>query len=123
MTRDNHTPAQPQPLTGPTVTLIDENTFSALVSHLHARPYRLQQQGDGLPQNTIVKITVPALEHDWPGIPLAEWAATPIGDYTYPWQAETHWEREYYPCLEDVVNDLHARGLLAAGNYALHVRW
>lgn len=33
------------------------------------------------------------------------------------------WERNFYPSVEVVANDLHARGLLPAGEYTIDIDW
>ncbi|WP_107661283.1 hypothetical protein [Nocardia suismassiliense] len=104
------------------VHLIRETDFSRLVTTIYQRPYNLQQQGGGLPQDSIIEFTIPAEESDWTGPSLARWqAATPPADGDRADQ--TRWEREFHPPLEDILNDLHTRGLLTPGDYALHVSW
>lgn len=109
-------------LQGQVVTLIDESEFSALVTKIYGRPYRFQQQGDMKCQDTIETFSVPSEEYGgWTGPSLTEWqiAPPPDGDF----KEELRWHRDFYPELEVVVNDLYARGLIAAGDYALHVWW
>lgn len=112
------------PALGPRpATVLSETTFSKYVSELYGRPYNLQQQGDMLAQESAVALVVPELE-DWNEDPsLEEWlAATPpvsAADYI----DTMRWERQFYPSLEAVANDLHARGLLDAGRYIIHVSW
>ena len=36
---------------------------------------------------------------------------------------ELFWERNFYPSLESVANDLYEKGLLPAGNYAINIDW
>jgi hypothetical protein len=33
------------------------------------------------------------------------------------------WERNFYPCLQSVANDLHKKGLIEAGDYAIKIDW
>lgn len=33
------------------------------------------------------------------------------------------WERNFYPSVEMVANDLYKRGLLKAGEYAIEIDW
>jgi hypothetical protein len=108
------------------VLLAWERDFSELVAETYGRPYRLQQQGDMLGQDSMIEFSAPTEqiwdEDEYLGVTFAEWlAAEPPapGD----WREEMRWHREFYPPIERVVNDLHARGLLAAGDYVLHVWW
>lgn len=36
---------------------------------------------------------------------------------------DLYWEREFYPPLEDLVNDLCKKGKIPAGDYVIHVWW
>ncbi|MFD3594317.1 hypothetical protein ACFWU5_16460 [Nocardia sp. NPDC058640] len=123
-------------LAGRVVTLIRETVFSKLVAETYGRPYRFQQQDDCQHgQNTVHLFDVPHPEGGWESVEefracfadgtptVQEWANTPIGEYEHPWQAELHWEREFYPPFEAVIDDLYARGLIAVGSYGLHIWW
>ena len=33
------------------------------------------------------------------------------------------WERNFYPCLQSVANDLHKKGLIEAGEYSIEIDW
>ena len=33
------------------------------------------------------------------------------------------WERNFYPNLQTVANDLHKKGLLETGDYGIHIDW
>ncbi|MEU7631747.1 hypothetical protein AB0C34_17415 [Nocardia sp. NPDC049220] len=112
----------PKCLNPRTVTLMGEGDFSRFISQVYGRPYQLQQQRECLSQNSLVEFTVPAEESECSGPSLAQWQATPPptrGDS----REQVRWKREFFPQLEDVVNDLHTRGLLPAGEYALDVSW
>ena len=39
------------------------------------------------------------------------------------WAIDLWWGRNFYPCLQVVANDLHARGLLEAGEYGINIDW
>ena len=104
------------------VTLIWEKAFSSFVSQVYGRPYQLGRQSGGLPKDTTVEFTVPAQEFGWSGPSVAEWLAAPPPDDS-DCQETLRWEREFHPELEAIVNDLHARELLPAGEYLLEVWW
>lgn len=75
-------------------------------------------------QETLYAFTVPVqpIGDHWQAVSLSEWlAADPPADGD--WKEELRWKREFYPEMEDVVNDLHTKGLIEAGDYALHVWW
>ena len=33
------------------------------------------------------------------------------------------WERNFYPCLQSVANDLHKKGLIESGDYSIEINW
>lgn len=115
------------------VNLISENDFSKLAVDTYGRPYQLQQQGDCLGQDTIIRLTVPEEPMGWTGPTLEEWRERPLNlqpeEYTRgDWEEHTYlrdmwWEREFYPDVQVVANDFHARGLLPEGDYVIHIWW
>lgn len=114
------------------VKLIWESELSALVTETYGRPYQLQQQGDMLAQESMTRATVPQepdFDSDLPS--LEEWSsrdvdAQPEGESSWSehaWRRDLWWQRKFYPDLQLVLNDLHARGLLPAGDYVIHTWW
>lgn len=105
-----------------TVKLIWESDFSKLVSETYGRPYQFQQQGDMMGQDTIYKFSIP--DATWHPTPedaakdIQEWINDPR-EFKYEFEAE----RECYPPIESVIVDLHERGIIDPGDYALHVWW
>ena len=111
-------------------TVLHESEFSDLVRQTFERPYSLQQQGDMHSQESFVRFDVPAdreEEEHWQAVSMEEWlAATPPDPEDRSMEAFTdrlRWDREFYPQLDSVANELHARGQLDAGTYVLHVWW
>ena len=45
----------------------------------------------------------------------------PISGQMFDWQLDMFWERNFYPDLNTVANDLYKRGLIEAGQYLIHV--
>lgn len=39
------------------------------------------------------------------------------------WKIPMWWERNFYPNIQAVANDLHAKGLLEAGEYVINIDW
>lgn len=113
------------------VKLIHELKLSELIRETYRRPYQLQQQGDMMGQNEMLRVTVPQEPDDLDLPSLEEWSARDVNDQPegqddweqYPWVRDLWWEREFYPDYQEVLNDLHARGLLPAGDYVIHVWW
>jgi hypothetical protein len=124
--------AEPEKLTGKPVTLIWESDFSELVRKVYGRPYQFQQQEGCRGQETIYKFSVPAqpIGDHYQAVPMQQWLeATPPppaepGKYdSARYTEELRWDREFYPEMEEVVNDLHQKGLIDPGEYALHIWW
>jgi hypothetical protein len=39
------------------------------------------------------------------------------------WSVAMWWERNFYPDVQMIANDLHAKGLLDAGEYVINIDW
>jgi hypothetical protein len=114
------------------VKLIGETEFSRLVSETYGRPYQLQQQDNCMGQDEIERVTVPdeGIDID-DDARFAEWRDADVpdpvgvlhGETRWDWEVELYWQREYYPPLQELVNDLHERGLLPQGDYVIHASW
>lgn len=39
------------------------------------------------------------------------------------WAIDLWWERNFYPDIQMVANDLHQKGLLDAGEYTINIDW
>lgn len=102
------------------VGLIWEKSFNDLVVDTYERPYVFQQQRM-LGQDSIFLFDVPSPSTE-DAFNFAQWVAAPPPNVS-DWRERLRWEREFYPPFEDLINDLHQRGLIAAGNYALHIWW
>jgi hypothetical protein len=61
------------------------------------------------------------------GASFAAWLArdpkAPVGTRTEAYAIDLFWSRNFYPRLSMVLNDLHARGLLEAGEYSIIIDW
>ncbi len=101
-----------------------EASFSEFVSEYYQRPYRLQQQGEMMGQNTFVNETVGSYDWDEVGVAsaeeeMAEWLAVDHTAYKYRFE----FEREHYPSLEVVLWDLYRKGAIPAGTYHIYCWW
>lgn len=125
-------------MTIPIKKSIDSSDLDALVVKTYGRPYQFQQQ-DGCRDRGTYHITVPADPEDYEativpevvngseiGVSFAAWLArdpeAPVGGRT-DYSLGLWWGRSFYPHQSMVLNDLHARGLLDAGEYTLVVDW
>lgn len=122
--------------------VIDVQDFDELVIKTYQRPYSFQQQDDCKPRQR-VRISVPEHPDDYPndtvpevvngekmGVSFKAWLER---DPTQPldtddeWDRknglEMWWERNFYPDVSMIINDLHAKGLIDAGKYVIDIDW
>jgi hypothetical protein len=126
-----------------TIQSISCQDFDKLVEETYGRPYNFQQQ-DGCKERGIDTITVPD-PHAWDyendtipekvngeemGVTFAAWLARDPNQKLNTrnvWDREhgldLFWKRNFYPSVEMVANDLHAKGLLPAGEYQIVIDW
>ncbi len=63
------------------------------------------------------------------GVSFTAWLARdPQQKLTSPGDSEDYclglwWERNFYPEFQMVANDLHEKGLIDGGNYAINIDW
>lgn len=123
------------------VKLIEVYDWDELVEKTYQRPYSFQQQDD-CKERQLIRFTVPydydeesemnddipeTLDSEEMGVKFATWLArdpnTPIKNQKSSWELRTFWERNFYPSFGTVVDDLHKKGLIDAGEYYLNIDW
>lgn len=124
-----------------TKQVIELAEWNALVTKTYGRPYNLQQQ-DGCKGRGIEKITVPGeacdfhrdsvpeqVYHETMGVSFKAWLARDPKQKLSDPDAQEHycldlwWDRNFYPDLQMVANDLNAKGLLGAGEHTILIDW
>ena len=122
-----------------TIQAIVCDDFDDLVVETYGRPYCYQQQ-NGCRERGTYYFDVPTepcdrqtdsipevINGDDQGVSFAAWLArdpeAPVGDKGDDHTIELFWYRSFYPDVSMVVDDLHARGLLPAGEYIMTVDW
>ena len=120
------------------VAMIEVSDWDRLVNKTYGRTYSFQQQDDCKPRG-IFRFKVPdSVDSEYPdtieekvngdemGVSFAAWLARdpkkPIPQKDR-WALDMWWERNFYPDVQEVANDLHARGLLPAGKYVINIDW
>lgn len=115
--------------------------WDALVEKTYGRPYSFQQQ-DGCKSRGVFRFSVPGDAEDFErnsvpemvngeemGVSFKAWLARdpkqklPKPDEQEPYCLHLFWERNFYPSFQMVANDLHAKGLLEAGDYTIDIDW
>jgi len=128
-------------------TVIEVSDWDDLVIKTYSKPYSFQQQ-DGCKPRGSFRFTVPAREtndEDMPesikeevngpeeGVKFSSWLARDPKQ-SFPdewndnkmcdqWSVDLWWERNFYPDFQTLANDLHAKGLIEAGDYTIDIDW
>jgi hypothetical protein len=125
--------------------VIDVHDWDQLVSETYGKPYSFQQQ-DGCKERGTFTLTIPskwAEEEDEEmhdkipfkingnvmGVKFKKWLSTTSEEINeenpekYPGQNGLFWERNFYPNVYMVANDLYEKGLIEAGDYVINIDW
>lgn len=122
-----------------TEKLIDVDEWDKLVEQSYSRPYSFQQQ-DGCKDRGTFRLTVPAEAQDYEndavpeevnhaemGVSFAAWLkrdpSAQLQERSQPYAIRLWWERNFYPDVQMIANDLHAKGRLEAGEYLINIDW
>lgn len=120
-----------------TIQSIDVAEWDDLVQKTYGRIYNYQQQ-DNCKERGVDYITVPCpypddyqndtvtekVNGDEMGVSFAAWLArNPEQLMTTEDKLDLFWCRNFYPSIDMVVNDLHAKGLLPEGKYQIVIDW
>lgn len=126
-----------------TEQVIDVGDWDQLVIDTYGKPYCFQQQ-DGCKERQRVSITIPDQADDYEndsvpeivnyeqvrGVSFQAWLARDPeqkippknpdfgNDFTWLW-----WDRNFYPDVQMIANDLHSKGLIEAGTYTIDIDW
>lgn len=125
---------------------ISDRDWDSLVEETYGRPYCLQQQ-DGCMDRQQIYIQVPSddvvdqyedvteipevVNGEKMGVSFQAWLARdpkkPLSDETWNPGSESSirlfWERNFYPDLEVIANDLYKKGLIEEGEYYIDIDW
>jgi hypothetical protein len=125
------------------IQVISVHDWDKLVEHTYGKQYNFQQQ-DFCKERQRVSITVPVEEpYDYKNdtIPeIIEARGMKMGVSFKAWlerdskqllpepnnsglSLTMFWNRNFYPHVDMIINDLHAKGLLPAGEYEIDIDW
>lgn len=122
-----------------TKQVIDLSDWDSLVIETYGKPYSFQQQ-DGCQSRGNVNICIPDGADDYENDTLPEEVNGEEMGVSFSAWLERHpkewngdpadknyinmfWERNFYPSLQMIANDLHEKGLIPAGNYVIEIDW
>lgn len=119
--------------------IIDVHDFNDLVTSTYGKPYNFQQQ-DGCKPRGIFWFTLPCVGEDYPndsipeevngdkmGVSFEAWKTrdpkAPVGEDSEGWMVGLFWERNFYPDVDMILEDLNNKGLLEDGEYGINIDW
>jgi hypothetical protein len=122
-----------------TVQMIEVQEWDDLVEKTYGRQYSFQQQ-DGCKERGTFEITIPEdCDDDWPseipeeingekmGVNFSTWLARDPKEWNGDEMGRNYlylfWLRNFYPNVQVVANDLHAKGLIPEGKYTINIDW
>lgn len=123
-----------------TKKIIDCYDLDELVKETYGRPFHFQQQ-DGCMSRGNVRISVPSEDH-WDyendtvpevvnhherGVSFKAWLARdpkqPLEGQEYDHELSLWWDRNFYPSLDMVLDDLYEKCLIEEGEYIIEIDW
>jgi hypothetical protein len=122
-----------------TKQVIDVGDWDNLVESTYSKPYNFQQQDD-CKERQQVDIKIPNKAYDYEkdsvpdvinggdmGVSFAAWLARDPKEWNGAKEdsrfVNMFWERNFYPDVQMIANDLHAKGLIPAGEYVINIDW
>lgn len=124
------------------VKVISCHNWDNLVEETYGKIYCFQQQ-EGCQERGVVNITIPNQDYveeypdeipfqingDEMGVSLETWLKTTKEEInrkypeSYPGANNLWWERNFYPGLQVIANDLYSKGLIEKGDYSINIDW
>lgn len=116
--------------------IITSYDLDDLIRETYGKPYCFQQQ-NGCKNRGTAYITVPVLNPfnysndlldfqingEEMGVSFKTWLNTTVEEVNYIHRNNLWWERNFYPNLDMIVNDLYEKGLIEAGDYLIEIDW
>lgn len=118
------------------VNLISDSEWDELVKSVYGKPYSFQQQ-DGCKERGTFEFSVPGStwnyknnelmsqessdDYDEMGVSFQAWidAIPQEGN----WENTVWWERNFYPDVSMIIDDLYKKGHLEEGDYCISIDW
>lgn len=121
------------------VKMIDVSDWDKFVKDTYGRPYKFQQQNGGRDRG-VFSLTVPEDANDFEnetvpevvngdkmGVSFKAWLdrdpKKPIPGQKYDFELAFWWERNFYPDIQMVANNLYKIGKLKKGEYLINIDW
>lgn len=122
------------------VQMIDVSDWDDLVIKTYSKPYSFQQQ-DGCKSRGTFDIKIPfniteeyerdsipeEINGDKMGVSFKAWLERDPEEWNGAEEdkdfIDMFWERNFYPDVQMIANDLHAKGLIPEGDYTIKIDW
>lgn len=129
------------------VRMVDVDAWDNLVEETYGITYNFQQQ-DGCKERGIFTFTIPSCDdpYIWSigveeemydnipeevngedmGVKFETWLARDpkdLSSFESEWELELFYERNFYPSIYTVADDLYSKGLVEAGTYVINIDW
>lgn len=118
------------------IKLVEVDDWDSFVKNIYKKPYNFQQQ-DGCKERGVFYFSVPLngnpedfLKDDIEsnsyfnyGVKFASWLEKDPDNPSREFEDETWWERDFYPHIEMIVDDLYKKGLIEEGKYGINIDW
>lgn len=122
--------------------VIDGYDWNRLVIKTYGKPYALQQQEGGMENNTFFELSIPCeftndenMHEEIPedingenmGVKFKTWLARdpkqPIKGDNTGWMINRFWDRNFYPDIYTLANDMYEKGVIEKGEYIIKIDW
>ena len=119
--------------------IIQVQEWDSTVKETYKRPYSFQQQ-DGCKSRGIFRITIPdeaedyekntvpeIVNHEEMGVSFEAWLKRdpkkPLKNNKDDHSLKLWWNRNFYPDVQMIANDLCKKGIIEKGNYIIDIDW
>ena len=119
--------------------MVEVQEWDETVREIYGKPYSFQQQ-DGCKARGIVRITIPdeaedfeqdivpgIVNHEEMGVSFSAWLKRdpkkPLKNDKDDFSLSLWWERNFYPNVQMIANDLYEKGVIEKGNYIIEIDW
>lgn len=120
-------------------SVISVQDWDDLVTQTYGKPYSFQQQND-CQDRGMFDITIPSRGDDYPndsvpevingekmGVSFQAWLARDPNEWNGNEEDKNFlslfWDRNFYPDIQTLANDLHSKGLIPVGDYVIEIDW
>ena len=117
------------------IKLIEVDDWDSFVKDVYKKPYNFQQQ-DGCKERGVSYFSVPlnGKPEDFEnedvisnyynyGVKFSSWLDKDPENPSREFEDETWWERDFYPNIDMIIDDLYKKGLIEEGEYGINIDW